>query len=88
MCDPFDVTFSGPAEKLVENAKTQIAVQGGTLTGDTTAGGINISLPIVGVIEGNYKINGQVITITITKKPQFVPCDMIRSKIEDVLKNY
>ncbi|HXB13701.1 MAG TPA: hypothetical protein VNZ45_17060 [Bacteroidia bacterium] len=87
MCDPFDVTFSGSADKLVENAKLQISVQGGTLTGDTTAGNINISLPIVGVIEGNYKINGQVITITITQKPQFVPCGMIQSKIEDVLKS-
>ena len=86
MCDPFDVTFSGAADKLVENAKLQISVQGGTLTGDATAGNINISLPIVGVIEGNYKINGQVITITITQKPQFVPCGMIQSKIEDVLK--
>jgi hypothetical protein len=86
MCDPFDVTFNGPAATLLANATTQIQAQGGTLTGDANAGNINISLPIVGAIAGTYKITGQTITITITQKPAFVPCDMITSKIKDALQ--
>jgi hypothetical protein len=85
MCDPFDVNFSGDAATLISKAKTAIEAQDGTLTGDNAAGTIAIALPIVGNIEGSYKVNGQTITITITKKPAFVPCDMIASKIKDAL---
>jgi len=85
MCDPFDVTFNGPAETLLAKAKTEIEAQGGTITGDNTSGDIKISLPIVGAIGGVYKITGQVITITINQKPAFVPCDMIASKIKEAL---
>ena len=85
MCEPFDVTFTGDAAQLVAKAKTEIEAQDGAFTGDTNAGTLNISLPIVGGIQGSYKISGQVITISITQKPQFVPCGMIESKIREAL---
>lgn len=85
MCDPFDVNFSGDAAQLIAKVKTEIEAQDGSFTGDTNAGNISISLPIVGSIEGTYKINGQVITITLTKTPAFVPCDMIANKIREAL---
>jgi hypothetical protein len=85
MCDPFDVNFTGDVTQLIAKAKTEIEAQDGKLVGDNTQGTISISLPIVGGIEGGYKVNGQVITISITQKPQFVPCGMIESKIREAL---
>jgi len=85
MCDPFSVNFTGDVGKLIAKAKTEIEAQDGAMTGDNTAGTISISLPIVGKIEGNYTVSGQTITITITQKPQFVPCNMIESKIREAL---
>ena len=85
MCDPFTINFTGDAAQLVAKAKTEIEAQDGTVTGDTNSGTISISLPIVGKIEGTYKIKGQEIVITLTQKPQFVPCGMIEGKIREAL---
>jgi hypothetical protein len=87
MCDPFDVNFTGDVGKLIAKAKTEIEAQDGTMEGDNTGGTINISLPIVGMIAGTYKVTGQVITIAISQKPQFVPCNMIETKIREALGN-
>jgi len=85
MCDPFDVNFTGDVATLIAKARTEIEAQDGKMEGDNTAGTINISLPIVGLISGTYKVNGQVITIAINQKPQFVPCGMIEGKIREAL---
>ena len=85
MCDPFSVNFTGDVATLIAKVKVEIEAQDGQVTGDNTGGTISLSLPIVGKIEGTYAVNGQTITITINQKPQFVPCNMIESKIREAL---
>jgi hypothetical protein len=84
MCQ-FNISFSTDAESLTSRAKQEIARAGGALTGDSTQGNFSLNTPI-GSIEGNYLIDGQVISISITKKPFLLSCQRIEKELIGVMR--
>jgi hypothetical protein len=83
MCQ-FSISFSGDADGLTNRAKREIERVGGALTGDSTQGNFHAKTPI-GSIQGNYFINGQVITLAITKKPFLLSCKKIEKELTEVM---
>jgi hypothetical protein len=79
-CDPFDVTVSGDLAAAVKRVQALIAGDGGTFAGDAAAGAFTGPTP-VGTIEGKYAVRGNVVTVTITKRPMLAPCDVIEARI-------
>jgi hypothetical protein len=84
MCQ-FNLSFSGDAESLTRRAKQEIERAGGALTGDSTQGNFQANTPI-GAIQGNYFINGEVITLAITKKPFLLSCKRIEKELTAVMR--
>jgi hypothetical protein len=41
---------------------------------------------MMGGFEGQYQVNGETITITITEKPFLIPCTLIESKIREFFR--
>ena len=79
-CDPFDVTVSGDLAATVKRVQGLITGDGGTFAGDATAGTFAGPTP-VGPIEGQYVVRGNVVTVSITKRPRVAGCDVIEAKI-------
>ena len=78
----FDITFTGSAPELLARARDGIVKQGGTVTGNDTAG--SFSIPVLGsVIAGSYAVHGQVAHFEISKKPFLVSCGRIQSGLEE-----
>lgn len=76
--------FTGSATDLYNSIKTQIEANGGTITGDDTAGNFSVLTPI-GTVGGSYTITGTQISIQISKKPVLVGCTAICNYIDDHL---
>ena len=66
---------------LINRAKTAILGQGGTFEGNATQGSFSVGIAI-GRIAANYVVSGNILEITVTKKPFILSC----RKIEDFLK--
>lgn len=79
-CDPFDVTVGGDLAASVKRVQSLITGDGGTFAGDASSGTFSGPTP-VGTIEGKYAVRGNVVTVTITKRPRVAPCDVIEAKI-------
>ena len=77
----FSIIFTGDALATLNKTKEGITKAGGKFEGDTTSGSVVMPSP-VGAIEGTYTIQGQTLDIEITKKPVFVPCDLIESELK------
>ena len=77
----FTIPFSGAPEAILSKAQSSVESQGGTFTGDATAGNFNLSI-FGNAIIGSYTVNGQDLSIVINEKPFMVPC----SAIEGFLK--
>jgi hypothetical protein len=60
--------------------QTLIAGDGGTFAGDAAAGTFSGPTP-VGTIEGKYAVRGNVVTVTITKRPVLAGCGVIEERI-------
>ena len=71
---------TNPAE-TIEKVKATIEQEGGTFNGDETEGTFSLPTP-VGVIEGNYQVTVDELTIDITKKPAFLPCSMLEGELK------
>jgi len=72
------MAFSEPADIAVGKARAAVESQDGIFNGDTTAG--NFEVTVFGnTIKGNYSVTGQILNLTITDKPFFVPCSTIES---------
>lgn len=80
----FTIPFSGDTSSIVAKAKSAVESQNGLFTGDSTSGNFEVTV-LSNTIKGNYNVSGEVMNITIFKKPFFVPCSTIegflRSKI-------
>lgn len=83
-CETFSIPFTGTADAVVQKIKEQVAAQGGTCTGDASAGSFDVPTP-VGRIKGTYAIDtSQQIDVTITNKPGLFPsCNQIEGYIKD-----
>ena len=82
----FQVTFTGAAEDTIAKARAGLEKQGGTLTGDGTKGDILASTP-AGKVKGNYRVDGQTITMEITDKPFVVPASVIEGQVRKFLSS-
>ena len=81
MCN-FSIEFKTPREQIVQEAAKAISDQGGifNVTGDTG----NFSFTKPAHVEGTFTVVGNQVEITITKKPMFIPCSMIESKLKEL----
>ncbi len=77
----FTINFTGDVTEMVNKTRDGITKAGGKFEGDNSAGSVSMSSP-VGEIAGSYTITGQSLNIEITKKPIFVPCDLIESELK------
>lgn len=84
MCQ-FNIAFHANAESLIRRARQEIERTGGVFTGDTTQGTFKAKTPI-GSIAGAYTITGQVITLSITKKPLLLSCRRIEKELAGVMR--
>ena len=74
----FNIPFSGDAESVLRKAKSAVESQGGSFTGDQSAGNFDVSV-FGNTIAGSYSLGVQSLDITIDSKPFLVPCSTIES---------
>lgn len=81
------MTFKIPKPKnfleVLEKAKVLASKNGASLSGDTLSGEFEVKNPAV---VGSYQVNGDVLSVTVTKKTFFIPKAIIKSKLEEFLK--
>ncbi|HTB05896.1 MAG TPA: hypothetical protein VK806_03010 [Bacteroidia bacterium] len=83
-CDPINIPFQGAVSTYLEKAKSKITQMSGTINGNETVGNFEVNSPI-GMVAGNYAVNGQTFTITITEKPMMLGCGMIEGLLKGAL---
>ncbi|MES2279513.1 MAG: hypothetical protein V4592_26000 [Bacteroidota bacterium] len=72
------IDFAEPAGAMIQKLQTKVAAQGGTFSGDETAGSIDV--PVLGSrISGSYTISGQQMALVIDHKPFLISCNQIQS---------
>jgi hypothetical protein len=76
------VTETGAALSKIQKAVTQ---QGGTFSGNETAGNISVSL-FGSTITGTYQVKPDALDITITEKPFLLPCNAIEGFLKKQLE--
>lgn len=74
----FQLPFNESAISAIEKAKTAVESQNGKFNGDSNSGNFEVSI-FGNIIKGEYNVNGQVLNLSITEKPFFVPCSTIES---------
>lgn len=74
----FSIPFSGDANAIVAKAKGVIEAQNGIFNGNTSSGNFEVTL-LANTVKGSYSISAQILNLTITDKPFFVPCSTIES---------
>jgi hypothetical protein len=79
----FSIAFNTRAEQMVEKARHEIHLSGGTFEGDVERGSFSINTPL-GPVKGVYTIEAQVFVIEIKDKPMLVSC----GRIENELRRY
>ena len=68
----------------IAKAKAGLEKHGGTLAGDGTKGDI-VAVTPAGKVKGNYRVEGQTITMEITDKPFIVPASTIEAQVRKFL---
>ena len=74
----FNLRFTEPAAIAVGKARGAVLSQNGKFEGDDTSGSFEVSV-FGSTIKGNYTVTGQILNLSITDKPFFVPCSTIES---------
>ena len=67
----FPIPDGTDAEQVLEKARTQGRSKGVAFSGDATKGQFK------GPAEGSYAVDGRTLTVTVDKKPGFVPWGMV-----------
>lgn len=76
-CPPFQIRINGDANEAFRKASQKANSEGAVLQGDTKSGSF------IGFgVQGTYKVEGQIVTIYVTKKPIYLTCGMIKSELE------
>jgi hypothetical protein len=84
MCQ-FTFPITSTAESLVNRAQRAIEGAGGSFTGNSTEGNFKAQTPL-GSIEGSYKVEGQQILLSVTKKPFLLSCSRIEKELSSVMR--
>lgn len=80
----FSIPFSGDISGVLGKVRSAIEGQNGMFDGDNSAGNFDVSV-MSNTIVGHYSVNGQVINISISKKPFFLPCNIIEGFLKSKL---
>ncbi|MEO6187582.1 MAG: hypothetical protein ABIO82_07635 [Ginsengibacter sp.] len=78
------IPFSADPKLILSKVKTAIQNQDGVLEGDENSGSFSVSV-FGNSIKGSYSIEGNVMNITVSDKPMFVPCSAIESFLRSKL---
>ena len=78
MCRTFTVTIPPEDDDFLENTRRAAEGMGATLDGDEKSG----TFAGRGV-EGRYSVEGDQVTVTITKKPALAPWPIIEKIVKD-----
>lgn len=78
MAHSFNITLSEEPASVVEKVRKLVTENGGQFSGDSSSGSFAGS-----GVKGAYHISGQIVTITITKKPLLAPMSLVESKIRE-----
>ena len=78
MCKTFTVTIPPGDDDFLENTRRSVEAMGATLEGDDKAGTFSGR-----GVEGEYRIEGDQVTVTITKKPTLAPWPLIETIVKD-----
>lgn len=76
--------MSGEPQAALDKARKAVQSQGGTFTGDTSAGQFSVTV-FGNVIAGNYTVAGSDLQVQITQKPVLLPCPAIESYLKSVV---
>ena len=79
-CEPFDIPVPGDLPAALARVQVSITAEGGTFSGNATAGRFAGPTP-VGTVEGTYVVQGNVVRVTITSKPILAPCGAIEARV-------
>lgn len=74
----FNLPFNDSAQIAIEKARAAVESQNGIFKGDANSGIFELNI-LGNNIQGNYSVSGQVVNLSITEKPFFVPCSTIES---------
>jgi hypothetical protein len=77
MARSFSISTAEDPTTLVDRAKRVASENGATFEGDATSGSFSGS-----GVEGEYKIEGRTVTVTITDKPFFLSWDNVESRVK------
>lgn len=78
----FNYNFSVPPAELVNGIRSGIEGNGGSFNGNDQSGSFDVKIKgLPKHLEGNYQINGNTITVNITKKPVVASCKRIQDEI-------
>ncbi|MEO6638027.1 MAG: hypothetical protein ABIN25_07105 [Ginsengibacter sp.] len=80
----FSIPFSGDISTVLAKVQSSIEGQNGMFQGNNSAGNFDVSV-MSNTIVGAYAVKDQVINITISKKPFFLPCNTIESFLKSKL---
>ena len=86
MACSFSIPFSGTPEAVLNRARSAVQGQGGTFTGDASAGNFEVSA-LGNTVKGRYTVSGQNLNITIDDKPFFLPCGTIEGFLKSHLES-
>lgn len=78
MSKRIEIRLKEEAGQLIQRAKKAAAKHGATLEGDDARGEFNAT-----GIHGTYEIEGDLLAITITKKPLILPWALIEKTVTD-----
>jgi len=85
-CSSFRVQIDGKIKTVLGKVRSQIQNAGGKFDGDTRSGTFSGDVSMMGTFQGEYEVDGDTVTITITKKPFTMPCHSIQLKIREYFK--
>lgn len=80
----FSYQLKEPAAVLLAQIRQLAEEYQGEIQGNEESGQIRLTL-LIGTIEGEYKVTGDQLQLTITKKPFLVGCGMIDATIRQYL---
>lgn len=83
-CD-FEISYSREMDKAKEIISTEITNNDGDIQINDNKGTFTISVP-GGDVAGDVIFNNNMIAVSITDKPAFIPCNIIKTVIESYLE--
>lgn len=78
MSKTFTVTIPAEEDDFLDNTRRAVESLGATLEGDDSSGSFSGR-----GVEGTYAVDGDQVTVTITKKPTLAPWPLIENLVRD-----